>query len=74
VRDFQGNEKRLYGPTAGYSCPRLEVRNFTAWWLFHLLVDPGDFTTPDRAPAQWAELREQMRALVRRELGDAPKK
>ena len=68
VRDADTDKQNFTPSYAGYCFRRLEVRNFAAMRISNLL---GMLDDPDSkwTAEQWATLREQMRARVKRELG-----
>jgi hypothetical protein len=65
VRDKSSNPEKFKGFVAGFDYPRLEVRNYAAMKLASLLelrVDPRLAWKP----AQWADLRQQVRKALER--------
>src|SRR5262249_12228607 len=66
LRDAKSSSK-FDGFCAGFSYPKIEVRDFAALEIVELLgikvkVDP------DRTPEEWAKIRSQVREAVTREL------
>jgi len=66
VRDATANQKMFNGIYAGFRFPRLEIRNFAALRISEILETPAD-PTPEWKAEQWAKLRDQMRAALKRE-------
>jgi len=66
VRDEKSDPTLFEGPYAGFTFPKMEVRNFAAMQIaciLHLSEDPK----PGWTSKEWTALREKVRANLRRE-------
>lgn len=72
IRDVTVNPKMFEPIYAGFRFRRLEIRNFAALRISEILETPAD-PTPEWNAEQWAKLRDQMRAALKRELAEDAK-
>jgi hypothetical protein len=66
VRDTKAVQ-RFDGPCAGFTCERIEVRDFVPVTTGRLLGIEVPLKL-DRTPAEWAKVREDLRAALNKEL------
>jgi hypothetical protein len=67
VRDEDSNARMFEGLYAGFTFPRLAVRDFAAMqiaWILKIDVEPE----PEWTKKQWSKLRERVREALKREL------